>query len=67
MNHKSCVIFLPSLLDAHIIPSSVKWVAGGIFMQLKEKTKSAKRVIASCKPSQLSSDGKICAYTTTFK
>lgn len=52
MNHKCCVIFLSSLVNAHIIPSPIKWVAGGIFMWLNEKTQSAKRVIASCKPSQ---------------
>lgn len=40
--------FLPSLLDAHISLSSIKWVAGGIFMWLNEKSKAAKWVIASC-------------------
>lgn len=52
MNHKCCVIFLSSLVDTDIIPSPIKWVAGGIFIWLNEKTKSAKRVITSCKPSQ---------------
>ena len=52
MNHKCCVIFLSSLLDAHIILSSIKWVAGGTFMWLKEKAKSSKWVIASYKPGQ---------------